>query len=80
MYQTVDNLGALIKNARKQNNMTQEQLALQLGVTARHIMYIENSKQKPSYKLLFQLVHVLSIPTGSIFYPENDEENREPVE
>ena len=66
----IDLLGVIVKNARIRAKLTQEELSVMMGVSSRHIMYIENSRQKPSYNLLFRLIRALSIPADWIFYPE----------
>ena len=68
-----DVLGALVRYARKRAGLTQSELAMMVGVSARHIQYIEGSRQKPGYKVLFRLIRSLSIPAESIFYPEIDD-------
>ena len=60
----------MIKNARIQSNITRNELAAKLDVTPRHLMSIENGRQKPSYNLLCRLIRELSIPADLIFYPE----------
>jgi len=73
----MDKLGIIIKDARIIKGMTRNELAKKLQVTPRHIMSIENSKQKPSYYLLFRLIRELSIPANLIFYPEATQTNKE---
>jgi DNA-binding XRE family transcriptional regulator len=60
----------VVKTARRELGKTQSELALRLEVSKRHIMSIENNRQKPSYDLLFRLIRELSIPADLIFYPE----------
>lgn len=70
MSETIDNLGAVIKAARQQAGITRKELAAKLRVSARHLMNIENSQQKPSYDLLYRLIRELYVPADIIFYPE----------
>ena len=65
-----DTLGVTMKNARSVSGLTQAQLAKRLGVSNRYIMLIENSRKKPSYKLLLRIVRELNIQPDLIFYPE----------
>jgi transcriptional regulator with XRE-family HTH domain len=65
-------LGCLIKTARLDAHLTQNQLAEKLGITSRHLMSIENDKKKPSYDLLLRIVRELQISGDSIFYPERE--------
>jgi transcriptional regulator with XRE-family HTH domain len=64
------NLGLIVKNARLARDLTQEQLAEQLGVGARHLMAIENEGKHPSFDLLYGLIRILNIAPESIFYPD----------
>ena len=70
MDYVIDKLGIIIRSARLEADMTRKELANKLDITERHLMYIENNQQKPSYKLLFRLIRELSIPSDTIFYPE----------
>jgi len=65
-----DILGGIIKSARLANQLTRKQLAVQLGISQRYLIAIENENQKPSYELLYQLIRELSISADIIFYPE----------
>ena len=73
----MDKLGIVIKDARIRSGMKREELAAKLHVSPRHLMSIENGKQKPSYKLLYRLIRELSVPTDQIFYPEASQANIE---
>jgi transcriptional regulator with XRE-family HTH domain len=61
--------GCLIKAARLDAHLTQNQLAEKLGITSRHLMSIENNQKKPRYDLLLRIVRELQISGDSIFYP-----------
>jgi transcriptional regulator with XRE-family HTH domain len=63
-------LGAVIKNARLGKQFTQEQLAEKIGVGPRHVMAIENEGKRPSYEVLYNLIHVLDITADFIFRPK----------
>ena len=71
MGDSVDMLGKVLKDTRIQAGITRKELARKLSITPRHLMSIENSRQKPSYNLLYRLVRELSVPTELIFYPES---------
>ncbi len=70
MHKKHDTLGHIVKAARKNNDLTREQLAEKLGITPRYLMSIENENKKPSFDLLYRLIRVLDISSDSIFYPE----------
>lgn len=48
-------LGAFIRKSRKDCELTQEELAEQSGVSARHIAKIEKGQINPSYEVLATL-------------------------
>jgi len=72
-----DKLGAVIKDARFAAKMTRMELAAILGISQRHLMYIENGNHKPSFDLLFQIIQALSIPADRIFHPEQFSDRQE---
>ena len=71
-----DVLGKVIKNARTEKCMSQEQLAEIINCSPRHIMSIENEHSKPSFWRLYNIIRLLNISADSIFYPER--RNTEP--
>ena len=66
----MDYLGTIVKDARIQAGLTQEEIAAKVGVTAQQIRHIENSRRKPSFDVLYDLIRELYIVTDSIFFPE----------
>lgn len=50
-----------IKRYRKNNNLTQQDLATKLGVTQRMISYYENSEVIPNGKTLMKLSELLNV-------------------
>jgi len=80
MDKSLDRLGAVIKDARTNAGITQENLAKILGISTRHILKIENSNRKPSYNLLFRIVRELTIPTDMIFFPEHGDDHHQDLE
>ena len=72
-----DTLGNVIKRAREKEGMTIEKLSEKVGVTTRYIYRIENEGKKPSFDVLNKLIHVLSINSESIFYPDKYEKDSE---
>ena len=67
---TTDNLGGVIKSARIAKKFTQKELAARLDISMRYLKSIENSGQKPSYKLLKSIVAILNIPADMVFKKE----------
>ncbi len=66
MRDTTSNLGAAIKAARKNKQLTQLELSEELGITPRHLQAIENENKTPSYDLLSRMLFYLNIPADSI--------------
>lgn len=75
MQNTPEILGDIIKAARQRSGITMEELAYKVGVTERYLYRIENENKKPSFDVLFQLIHELSIFPDEIFYPEMNNVN-----
>jgi putative transcriptional regulator len=50
------------------NEMTQQQLAEQVGVTRQTIVAIEQGKYAPSLELAFRIALVFNAPIGEVFY------------
>lgn len=67
----IETLGGVIKFARQSKHLTQKELSEKLMVTPRYLKYIENSDQKPSYKLMVRIINELGIPAEMMIYPEN---------
>jgi putative transcriptional regulator len=52
-------------------DLTQEQLASQLGVSRQTLIAIENGKYSPSLEFAFALARALDVEIGQLFsYPE----------
>ena len=52
-------LGEQLKKARKDRDLTQEQLAERAGLSTRHIAKIEKGEVNPSFEVLSTLVKTL---------------------
>lgn len=64
-------MGPILKNARIEARLTQDELAERLGVTTRYIMAIENEGKCPALDVWFRLIRTLHISADAIVYPEN---------
>ena len=67
---SLDYMGAMLKKERIAANFTQEELAENVGVTARYIMSIENEGKCPSLDVWFRLIRALHASADAIVYPE----------
>lgn len=72
MRNNVHNLGGVIKTARLNKSLTQEQLSEKVGIGRRYLMAIENENRKPRFDVLSRLIRELGIPADAIFYPERE--------
>ncbi len=54
--------------------MTQQELADQVGVTRQTIVAIEKEKYSPSLELAFRIASVFGVPLETVFFYEPDNE------
>lgn len=66
------NFGHIIKQARKDHNLTQEQLAEKLDISTRYMMSVECGNRTPSLSLFFKIIRTLEIDANQIIYPERN--------
>ena len=57
------------------NEMTQQQLAEQVGVTRQTIVAIEKGKYSPSLELAFRMAQVFGVELSEVFSYEPEETN-----
>ena len=58
------------------DEMTQEQLAVKVGVTRQTIIAIEGAKYPPSLELAFRIALAFGVPLGEVFsYDPEDDSN-----
>lgn len=55
-------IGTLIKQWRERRKMSQQALALEAGVSARHLSFVETGRARPNRALLLSLARSLDIP------------------
>jgi putative transcriptional regulator len=56
-----------IRNLRAAGNMTQQDLANQIGVTRQTVNAIELDKYSPSLEVAFRIAHVFGVPLEQVF-------------
>ena len=54
--------GALLREWRTRRRMSQLELALEAGVSARHLSYVETGKAQPSREMIARLADTLNVP------------------
>ena len=72
---TNQKIGSFIASLRKEQNLTQEQLAAQLGVSNRSISRWENGKTLPDYSLMPHLAAVLGVSFSELLTAERMDGN-----
>ena len=68
-------LGDLAKAARLKLDLTQAELAHEMGLALRTVADIENYEANPRFDTLCQVITYLRLPADSIFHPEGQSEN-----
>lgn len=66
-------LGEQLKKARKDRDLTQEQLAERSSLSTRHIAKIEKGDVNPSFEVLSTLVKTLGVSFDAIFDPASEQ-------
>src|ERR671935_1119783 len=55
-------VGPLLREWRQRRRMSQLDLGLEAGVSARHVSFIETGRSRPSAEMVLQLAEALSVP------------------
>ena len=63
-------LGQAIMDAREKQRITREELAEELGISARHLQAVEKEGQNPSFPLFIQLVTMFHISVDQYIHPD----------
>lgn len=59
-------IGSLIRNARKQKNISQEQLALMTGIDRSYLGRIERGEVSVTVEKIAQIAHVLNVNINNL--------------
>lgn len=59
-----------LKRVREDKGISTTQLAASVGVSARHIAFIESGERNPSIDLAFNIAKSLGVKFDDIFLPE----------
>lgn len=70
MKLTNNALGLAIRKARDKENLTQEEFAHQVGISATHLKHIEGGSRKPSVDVLFRIMEILHLSVDSLVFTE----------
>src|SRR3954466_16023465 len=55
-------VGTLLRDWRQRRRMSQLDLALQAGVSARHVSFVETGRSRPSAEMVLHLAEQLDVP------------------
>lgn len=67
----MNNLGAKIRELRKQAKKTQEEMAPKLGITSQYLSKIERGHAQPSVEVLNKIAHQTGRQLIIIFWDNN---------
>lgn len=76
-HTNLDNLGSILKAARKSRKLTREKVAESVAISVRYLSALENEHKIPSLDLLYRLVRALGMSADTIFYPEIESKSAE---
>lgn len=65
-------LGEHIKTLRKENNLQQKQVAIEVGIDQSNYSKIENGKREPSVYVLKKLANLFGVTVDYIIEPTDD--------
>ena len=57
-------VGALLREWRERRRLTQLELALEAGVSTRHLSFVETGRSKPGREMLLSVAERLEVPFG----------------
>src|ERR671916_1708557 len=59
---TSQGIGALLREWRERRRVTQLELALEAGVSARHLSFVETGRSRPGREMLLRVLERLDVP------------------
>jgi len=66
--QTLKTLGKKVQKLRKENRLSQEEFAHQLGISRVYIGFIEQGRESPSLKLLMKISRKFNVKVEDLFH------------
>jgi DNA-binding XRE family transcriptional regulator len=70
MHHDTQQMGHVLREARKVKGMTQKALAKDTGVALRTIIAIEKEKRFPTYEVFYRIIRTLGLSADHIFWPD----------
>src|SRR6266576_6020762 len=62
MASTYVGVGPLLREWRERRRLTQLELALEAGISARHLSFVETGRSKPGREMLLRILEQLEVP------------------
>ncbi len=66
--ETLKGLGKKVQKLRRERNLTQEELAHELGISRVYMGYIEQGRESPSLKLLMKMAMKFGVKVENLFH------------
>lgn len=66
--ETLKSLGKKVQKLRREQNLTQEELAHELGISRVYMGYIEQGRESPSLKLLMKMSRKFNVKVEDLFH------------
>src|SRR3954449_1052810 len=61
----MSDVGQLLRDWRTTRGMSQLELSVQAGVSARHLSFLETGRSRPTREMILRLAEELAVPLGS---------------
>ena len=66
--ETLKSLGKKVQKLRREQDLTQEDLAHELGISRVYMGYIEQGRESPSLKLLMKMARKFGVGVEDLFH------------
>ena len=66
--ETLRSLGKKVQKLRKENDLTQEEMAHEIGISRVYMGYIEQGRESPSFKLLMKIANKFKTNVENLFH------------
>lgn len=67
--------GIALKNARKENRLTQAELAEKLDISLSYLKDLEYFRSLPSLELFVNVIEMFNLSADDVIHPENNQHN-----
>lgn len=67
-----ERFGTVLKNARTDRRLTQEELAERLDISVSYLKDLERFRNLPSYEVFEKTIHYLNLSADAVLYPNQN--------